>query len=398
MQPEPDGSAPLGGVLVVSIEHAVAAPLATRHLADLGARVIKIERPGVGDFARSYDSTVLGMSSHFVWLNRGKESVVLDVKDAQQRHALDRLIDRADVFVQNLAPKTAGRLGLGADEIRSGRPRLVSCAVSGYGEGGSYRDEKAYDLLIQSEVGVTSITGTPEHPAKVGIPIADIGAGMYAFSGILAALYARERNGVGAALHVSLFDALAEWMGYPTYYTRYGGTAPRREGLSHAAIAPYGPFRTVAGDDIVVAVQNDGEWRAFCREVLDEPSLADDSRFASNGARVANRGELDELIAGQIGARSRQDTLERLRRANIAVGRLRTVDELLDHPAITQRGRRATVDSPVGPLDALRPPIDWAGHTPRLGAIPALGQHTDAVVAEFDLGLPPDVDSDPLLA
>ena len=375
---------PLAGITVVSVEQAVAAPLATRHLADLGARVIKVERPGSGDFARDYDATVRGMSSHFVWLNRGKESVVLDVKDAGQRDALDRLTDRADVFVHNLAPATAQRLGLDADELRSEREPLIACSISGYGEGGAYRDEKAYDLLIQSECGVTSLTGPPESPSKVGIPVADIGAGMYAFSGILAALYVRERTGAGASLRVSLFDALAEWMGYPAYYTQYGGEQPPRQGLSHAAIAPYGPVRARDGEEVVLAVQNESEWRALCREILEDDALAEDHRFATNRDRVANREQLDALIAARTEALDVEELLARLHRARIAVGRLRTVDGFLGHPAIVERDRRTTIDSPVGRLDALVPPIGWSGQPAKMGAVPELGEHTDKVLAELD--------------
>ncbi|MBV9819836.1 MAG: CoA transferase [Solirubrobacterales bacterium] len=375
--------APLHGVLVVAVEHAVAAPLATRHLADLGARVIKIERPGGGDFARSYDTKVRGMSSHFVWLNRGKESVVLDVKDADHRAVLERLLDEADVFVENLAPRTAERLELAPDLVRRERHRLIACSISGYGEGGPYRDEKAYDLLIQSEAGVTALTGTPEAPAKVGIPVADIGAGMYAFSAILAALYTRERTGEGASLGVSLFDALAEWMSYPAYYTRYGGQAPVRAGLSHAAIAPYGPFRARGGEEIVLAVQNDPEWRALCREVLEEPQTADDPRFVTNDDRVANRVAVDELLGESFARLTVDELLERLARARIAVGRLRTVEGFLEHPAIVERDRMTSVDSPVGEIQAVLPPIDWVGQDPQMRDVPALGAHTDAVLAEF---------------
>ncbi len=278
---------PLEGITVVSVEQAVAAPFATRQLADLGARVIKVERPG-GDFARRYDRTVKGLSSHFVWLNRSKESLVLDLKRPEGREVLRRLLSRADVFVQNLAPGAARRLGFGTTELREERPELITCSISGYGESGPYRDKKAYDLLVQCETGVVSVTGTPETPSKVGISVADIAAGMYAYSGILTALFRRERTGEGAALEVSLFEALAEWMGYPLYYTLYGGEQPPRTGASHAAIAPYGPYRCGDGGVVFLGIQNEREWERFCSEVLGRPALADDPRFADNPSRVRN--------------------------------------------------------------------------------------------------------------
>lgn len=375
---------PLDGLLVVSCEQAVAAPLATRHLADLGARVIKIEREGSGDFARDYDETVHGMSSHFVWLNRSKESVTLDLKSDDGRATMLRLLDRADVFVQNFAPGAAERLGLGAAALRERYPRLVTCSISGYGSSGPYRDAKAYDLLIQSEAGLVSITGTEDAPAKSGIPAADIGAGMYAFSGILSALYERERTGQGTDLEVSLFDSLVEWMGYPLYYAGYGGTAPKRTGTSHAAIAPYGTFSAGDGTDVVLSIQNEREWATFCEVVLGRPEVATDPRFASGRARVENRpdlhAEIDTVFTGLTG----DELVARLVEARIAHARQREVAEVLEHPQLAARDRWTEVGSPVGPLRALRPPITVAGRTARMDPVPAVGEHTDAVLAWLD--------------
>ncbi|GAA3227650.1 CaiB/BaiF CoA-transferase family protein [Pseudonocardia petroleophila] len=369
---------PLDGITVVSCEQAVAAPLATRHLADLGARVIKVERPGSGDFARDYDETVEGLSSHFVWLNRSKESIALDLKDPAGIDVLRRLLTDADVFVQNFAPGAAERLGLGAQELRARFPRLVTCSISGYGDSGPYRDARAYDLLIQAEAGLLSVTGTPEQPAKSGIPAADIGAGMYAFSGILAALYERERTGRGAALEVSLFDALTEWMGYPLYYAGYG-TPPVRAGTSHAAIAPYGCFAAGDGVEVVLAIQNEREWVRFCDGVLQRPELAVDPRFDTGSRRVAHRPELhaeiDKVLLDVTG-----DGLEaRLAEHRIAHARRRELGEVLEHPQLAARDRWRTVDSPAGPIRALLPPIGYDGREPRMGAIPAVGADTDRI-------------------
>ncbi|CCH79147.1 putative alpha-methylacyl-CoA racemase [Nostocoides japonicum T1-X7] len=383
---EPIGSArglPLSGITVVSCEQAVAAPLATRHLADLGARVIKIERPDTGDFARDYDQTVHGMSSHFVWLNRSKESVTLDLKHPVAGQVMHRLIDTADVFVQNLAPSAAERLGLGADRLRATRPGLVACAISGYGADGPYRDAKAYDLLIQSETGLVAITGTADAPAKAGIPVADIAAGMYAYSGILAALYDRTRTGHGATLEVSLFDALLEWMGYPLAYAMHGGTAPQRTGTSHAAIAPYGTYRAGDGTAVVLSIQNHREWVAFCDDVLRRPDLASDARFATGAARVAHRADLEDHIVEALAPLTGDQLQQRLGAAGIAFAQQRELADVASHPQLTARDRWTQVASPVGELPALRPPVITAGQTLRMDPIPALGEHTTAVLAEL---------------
>jgi crotonobetainyl-CoA:carnitine CoA-transferase CaiB-like acyl-CoA transferase len=373
-------SLPLDGVLVVACEQAVAAPLATRSLADLGARVIKIERPGPGDFARGYDEAVLGLSSHFVWLNRSKESVTLDLKRPEAAGILDRLLGRADVFVQNLAPAAAERLGLQAEALCARFPRLIACSISGFGDGGPYRDAKAYDLLIQSETGLISVTGTEEAPAKSGIPAADIGAGMYAMNGILAALYERERTGRGAPVEVSLFDSLTEWMGFPLYYARYGGSPPRRSGLEHPAIAPYGPFTAGDGIETVIAIQNDREWRSFATTVLRQPALGTDARFRTNSARVRNRAELHARINEVLAALGTPVLAGRLDAAGIAYGQRREPADLWDHPQHVARYRRTTVGSPAGDLDAILPPVTLPGRRPRMDPIPAVGEHTRAVL------------------
>jgi crotonobetainyl-CoA:carnitine CoA-transferase CaiB-like acyl-CoA transferase len=374
---------PLEGVTVVSCEQAVAAPLASRQLADLGARVIKIERPGGGDFARRYDRTVRGLSSHFVWLNRSKESVTLDLKDAADRTALLRLIDGADVFLQNYGPGAAERLGLGAEQLRDTRPELICCSVSGYGTSGPLRDAKAYDLLVQAETGLVSITGTEDAPAKSGIPAADIAAGLYAFSAVLAALYHRALTGEGATLHVNLFDSLLEWMGYPLYYTRYGGRQPRRAGTSHAAIAPYGTFRAGDGTAVVLSVQNEGEWLRFCEVVLQRPDLATAGEFATQPARVAHRSALDAEIDSALAALDGDELVRRLETAGIANARQRDLVDVIDHPQLTERDRWVSLDTPAGVVQALRPPIEWAGMSLRMDAVPDVGQHTSIVLGEL---------------
>ncbi|QRP47395.1 CaiB/BaiF CoA-transferase family protein [Amycolatopsis sp. FDAARGOS 1241] len=374
---------PLSGITVVSLEQAVAAPFATRQLADLGARVIKVERPGSGDFARSYDTTVRGLSSHFVWLNRNKESFALDLKQPGQRRVLGELLARADVFVQNLAPGAAERLGLGPDELLAQHPRLIVCGISGYGTDGPYRDKKAYDLLVQCETGVPVLTGTPDEPAKTGIPVADLAGGMYAYSGVLSALFERERTGRGQAFEVSLFDALTEWVGFPLYYTVYGGTQPARTGLSHAAIAPYGPYACGDGETIFLAVQNDREWQRLCADVLGRPSVATHESFATNDARSANRDELRVVLEEAFAPLDSATVLARLDAASIANARLRGIAQLAEHPQLAERGRWGEVGSPAGPLRALVPPVTVAGRTPRFDPIPDVGEHNPALLAEL---------------
>lgn len=374
---------PLEGMTVVSLEQAVAAPFATRQLADLGARVIKVERPGVGDFARHYDEKSRGLSSHFVWLNRSKESIALDLKKEGSKEVLRRLISRADVFVQNLAPGAVERLGFGEKQLRRRQPRLVTCSVSGYGESGPYREKKAYDLLVQCETGLVSVTGTPETPSKVGISVADIAAGMYAFSGILTALLKRERTGEGSHIEVSLFEALSEWMGFPAYYTMYSGEQPPRTGAEHAAIAPYGPFPCGDGRTVFLGIQNEREWERFCREVLQRPELAGDPRFSSNPRRVENRDELHEEIGRVFGALSSEEVIGRLDAARIANARLRSVREFLEHPQLEARKRWRKVDSPAGVLDALLPPAVPNAEEPVMGPIPEVGEHTEAILEEL---------------
>ena len=382
-------SRPLDGITVVAVEQAVAAPFATRQLADLGARVIKIERPGSGDFARGYDTTVKGLSSYFVWLNRSKESLTLDLKHDAAREVLARLLAQADVFIENLAPGAAARAGLDPAGLHERYPRLIACSVSGYGSSGPYATKKAYDLLVQSEVGLLSLTGTDAHPSKVGISVADISAGMYAYSGILTALLARSKSGRGSVLKVSLFDALAEWMSAPAYYTAYGGSAPRRTGAHHASIAPYGPYDTREGGPVYLAIQNGREWVRFCSDVLRRPELAEDTRFRANRDRVTHRAALDEAIAGVFSGLSAGEVVERLDAAGIANARLGAIDDFVDHPQLTARARWSDIDSPSGPLRALLPPVEMSGVTPAMGAVPSLGQHTDAILAElgFDAGI-----------
>ncbi len=375
---------PLDGITVVALEQAVAAPFATRQLADLGARVIKIERPAGGDFARGYDTKVRGLASHFTWLNRSKQSLTLDIKHAEAAGIMERLLARADVFIHNLAPGAVDRLGLGVEPLRARFKRLVVCTISGYGTSGPYQRKKAYDLLVQGESGFLSITGTADAPAKAGISIADIAGGMYAYSGILTALLVRHRTGEGSALDVSLFDALGEWMGYPAYYTMYGGAAPPRTGASHATIAPYGPFRTGDGGTVYLGVQNDREWRRFCAVVLERPALADDSRFVSNAGRVADRAELDVAIDEVFSTLSADQVTTRLEAADIASGRLNTVEQFIDHPQLSARGRWREVGSPVGPLRALIPPVGIDGIEAVMEPIPALGEHTDMVLRELE--------------
>jgi itaconate CoA-transferase len=372
---------------VVSLEQAVAAPFATRQLADLGARVIKIERPEAGDFARDYDRAVLGQASYFVWLNRGKESVELDVKSSRGQRALTALLERADVFVQNLAPGAAARLGLSADSLRARYPRLICCSVSGYGPDGPYAHKKAYDLLVQCEAGLLSVTGTPEVPAKAGISVADIAAGMYAYSGVLTALYERERTGTGSTVEVAMLEALGEWMSQPYLYTVYGGQPPRRTGARHASISPYGPYQA-GGGQVFLGLQNEREWVVLCREILRQPELAADPRFATNTDRVANDDQLTLIIEAALAAMSADQVADLLDRAGIANARLRTPAEFAAHPQLSARDRWREVATPEGPILALLPPVTVPGRPAAMGAVPALGEHTAAVLAELGLAEP----------
>jgi crotonobetainyl-CoA:carnitine CoA-transferase CaiB-like acyl-CoA transferase len=383
MQHVPENRRPLEGVIVLALEQVIAAPFATRQLAELGARVIKIERPDGGDSARGYDTTVKGLSSHFVWTNRGKESITLNVKRPEAMEIVHKLLARADVFIQNLAPGAADRLGLGVAALRTRYPRLIVCGISGYGSSGPYRDKKAYDLLVQCEAGMLSITGTPEMPSKAGIPVADISGGMYAFSGILAALYRRERTGEGAAFEATLFDGLSEWMGYPMHFARYSGTAPPRTGAKHAAIAPYGPFPTGDGKTVFLGIQNERDWQRFCAEVLQQPAVATDARFANGPARVANRDALEPVIAEVFSRLTREEAIARLEAADIANASMNTIAELIEHPQHAARGRWHKVASPAGSIDVLAPPLDFAEFAPSMGAIPALGEHTESILGEL---------------
>ncbi|MFD8378037.1 CaiB/BaiF CoA transferase family protein [Streptomyces sp. NPDC059679] len=374
---------PLDGITVVALEQAVAAPFATRQLADLGARVIKVERPGRGDFARDYDRTVKGLSAYFVWINRGKESVVLDLKGDADRRLLDALIAAADVFVHNLAPGAVDRLGLGAPVLRDRHPRLITCAISGYGPDGPYRDKKAYDLLVQCEAGLLSITGDPEAPARPGISIADIAGGMYAYSGLLTALYERERTGEGTDLSISLLDALGEWMGHPYFAQAYGGAPLMRSGARHPSISPYGPYHCGGGARVFLSVQSDREWIALCEQVLRRPQLIRDPRFADNPARREHDEELTAELEECFATHTADGLIALLDGAGIANARLRDIAEFAAHPQLEARARWREFDSPVGPLRGLLPPVEVAGHQAAMRPVPALGEHTEAVRAEF---------------
>jgi crotonobetainyl-CoA:carnitine CoA-transferase CaiB-like acyl-CoA transferase len=376
---------PLEGITVVSLEHAIAAPFCTRQLADLGARVIKVERPGRGDFARDYDQRTRGLASHFAWVNRSKESLTLDLKQPAALAVLQSLLARADVLVQNLAPGAAARMGLTHAALRAEHPRLVVCDISGYGNDGPYRDKKAYDLLIQSEAGFLSVTGTPETPSKSGNSIADIAAGMYAYSGVLAALLQRERTGEGGHIDVSMLEALGEWMGFPLYYAYEGAPPPPRSGASHATIYPYGPFAAGDGKTVMLGLQNEREWKVFCEQVLLQPALAVAPRFASNARRNEHRSELQAIILAAFGALTAEQVTGRLDGAQIANARVNGMDEVWAHPQLAARGRVTQVDSPVGPIDALLPPGVHSGFDYRMDAIPAVGQHTEAILRELGL-------------
>jgi itaconate CoA-transferase len=373
----------LEGITVVSLEHAIAAPLTSRHLADQGARVIKVERPDGGDFARRYDSRTRGLASHFVWVNRSKESICLDLKDPQDAAVLARLIQRADVFLQNLAPGTCASLGFGTEAIHALNPRCITCSISGYGVGGPYDHRKAYDLLIQGESGVLSVTGTDATMCKAGIPVGDISAGMYAYCNILTALMERQRTGTGRHIEVSMLDSLVEWMGYPLYYTIDGQPPPARTDAAHATIFPYGPYITADGKSVLIAVQNDREWQLFCIVVLRNEELPSAARYATNSQRHAARDLLQPLIAEAIAALSSAELIERLETGGIAFSRARTLDEVWAHPQLRARGRFTQVDTPGGPVPALLPPGADA-HDVCMNPVPALGEHTAAVLAWLD--------------
>ncbi|WHZ00009.1 CaiB/BaiF CoA transferase family protein [Peribacillus simplex] len=374
---------PLEGITVVSLEQAVAAPFASRQLADLGARVIKVERPGSGDFARNYDSTVHGMSSHFVWLNRSKESLALDLKQDGAKLVLDKLLSEADVFIQNLAPGAVDRLGFSSSVLKGKYPQLVICGISGYGTFGPYMDKKAYDLLIQCEAGVVSITGTGDTPSKAGISIADIAAGMYAYSGILTALISRFRTGKGKVMEVSMLEALGEWMGYPLYYSGYGGTDPKRTGANHATIYPYGPFLAGDGKLVFLGIQNEREWESFCTQVLEKSELTTDRRFHSNAFRVTNSSILKEMIDAVFQKMNSSEIIEKLEKAKIANAHLNTVAEFINHPQLKIRKRWQEVDSPAGKLRALIPPVTFEDVDPVMNPIPDVGEHTESILKEF---------------
>ena len=378
---------PLDGITVVTLEHAIAAPFCTRQLADLGARVIKVERPGGGDFARAYDSRVNGMSSHFVWTNRSKESLTLDVKHPRARQVLDPLLDQADVLVQNLAPGAAARLGLSFDALHELHPRLIVCDISGYGDDrqapGPYRDKKAYDLLIQAEAGFLSVTGSPGEPAKAGCSVADISAGMYAYSGILAALLQRGRTGLGSRIDISMLESMVEWMGFPMYYAFEGAAPPARAGAAHATIYPYGPFMAGDGRAVMLGLQNEREWVAFCERVLMNPELAQDARFSSNPQRVAHRDVLHAIILERLSALTAAQLAQRLDEAQIANARVNTLQDVWDHPQLKARGRWTEVPSPAGPIPALLPPGRTGADDARMDGVPGLGEHTQAILQEL---------------
>ena len=375
---------PLKGITVVTLEHAIAAPFATRQLADMGARVIKVERPGVGDFARGYDERVHGLASHFVWTNRSKESLTLDVKHVEAQKILMRLIlEEADIVVQNLAPGAASRLGLSFEALSKLKPGIIVCDISGYGSDGPYRDKKAYDLLIQSEVGFVSVTGTPDTPSKAGPSIADIAAGMYAYTNILAALMHRQQTGQGQRIDVSMLESLAEWMSYPLYYAFDGASPPPRTGASHATIYPYGPFVAGDGKTVMLGLQNEREWKVFCEKVLLQPGRALEERFSTNARRSAQREVLSSLILQAFSSLTATEVVQRLETAGIANAQVNTMAEVWAHPQLKARGRWTEVDTPAGNIPALIPPGSWQHGAPRMDAVPALGQHTEAILGKF---------------
>jgi itaconate CoA-transferase len=374
---------PLEGITVVSLEHAIAAPLATRHLADLGARVIKVERPGSGDFARVYDDRVDGLASHFVWVNRSKESLTLDLKQPEAQEILMQLLAEADVMVQNLAPGAAARMGLSYEALSEKNPRLIVCDISGYGEGGPYTEKKAYDLLIQSESGFLSITGTPEDQVKAGISIADISAGMYAYTNILGALIERGKTGRGRRIEIAMIDAMVEWMGFPMYYAYKDQAPPRRTGASHATIYPYGPFRAGDGRTVMLGLQNEREWAVFCEKLLGDAALATDKRFATNALRTANRDAVSTLIEQSFAGFTAQEVMARLDTADIANANVSTMSDIWKHPQLKARKRWTSVDTPAGPVPALQPPGMGGDYPARMGPVPALGEHTAAILREL---------------
>lgn len=373
---------PLDGITVISLEHAIAAPFCTRQLADMGARVIKIERPGVGDFARAYDERVKGMASHFVWTNRSKESLTLDLKHPDADAVLHKLLGQADVLVQNLAPGAAKRMGLSFEALHDKFPKLIVCDISGYGEGGPYETKKAYDLLIQSESGFVSVTGSANEPAKAGCSIADIAAGMYAYSSILNALLLRARTGLGSQIDVSMLESMVEWMGFPLYYAYDDAPQPPRAGAAHATIFPYGPFSVGDGNTIMLGVQNEREWLVFCEKVLLNPAIAREPMFASNSKRVENRDVLRQHIDKALSALTIDNVVTRLEAAQIANARVNQMKDVWEHPQLKARQRWVDVESPVGMLPTLKPPASNQSFEARIDAIPALGQHTEAILAE----------------
>lgn len=376
-------SLPLDGVTVVALEHAIAAPFATRQLADLGARVIKIERPGVGDFARAYDQRVAGLASHFVWTNRSKQSLSLDLKQPAALEIVQRLLEQADVLVQNLAPGAATRLGLSYEALAPHYPRLIVCDISGYGDGGPYTDKKAYDLMIQSESSFLSVTGVPDQEAKAGISIADIAAGMFAYSSILAALLQRQKTGQGRRIEISMLEAMVEWMNFPLYYAYQGQAAPGRAGASHATIYPYGAFQTGDGGRVMLGLQNEREWGVFCEKVLRRPELKDDPRFTGNALRSQNRTELNAIINAVFAGCDSAEIIRRLEEADIANARVNTMAEVWRHPQLAARRRWVPIDSPSGELPALLPPGATAENPVRMGPVPALGADTEAILGEL---------------
>jgi len=378
---------PLEHITVVSLEHAIAAPFCTRQLADLGARVIKVERPDVGDFARNYDQRARGASSHFVWVNRSKESLALDLKNPEHLLVIKKLIAKADVLVQNLAPGATARMGLDATSLRAIHPRLIVCDISGYGNEGPYRDKKAYDLLIQSEAGYLSVTGTPDTPSKSGNSIADIAAGMYAYTNILSALIQRDKTGQGAHIDISMLESLAEWMGFPMYYATDNAPPPPRTGASHATIYPYGPFLAGDGVSVMLGLQNEREWVQFCETVLSMPDLATNPRFNNNSLRNQNRTELESIILAVFASLSASEVIQRLDGAAIANARMNNMADLWAHPQLQARKRWTQVDSPVGPLPALLPPGLQSGFEYTMGPIPSVGQHNAKILEELGLTL-----------